>query len=244
MTEKKSVTFRCDTDLLEAIDNLGRERYPAKTPHGYDRSKILMEVLWLNIEALSDGSVVLPTLSNVGRQASDVRLNLSNSLLDPRITEMLTQKTEPILAELADIKVSQAEAIERAKAELRTELLGELASCLTDRTDDERLRQQLELMPTENHQDYDQLLESSSATIDNQRKVVELLQSRLREERAEREKLEAKLAEPKQSPATVIELPEPADLLNQLKSKRKKSTASLSDIEKILEIIEGDGNEG
>ncbi|MEG4918709.1 hypothetical protein [Microcoleus sp. B7-D4] len=47
-------------------------------------------------------------------------------------------------------------------------------------------------MPTENHQDYDQLLESSSATIDNQRKVVALLQSRLREER---EKFEAQLAE-------------------------------------------------
>ena len=47
-------------------------------------------------------------------------------------------------------------------------------------------------MPTENHQDYDQLLESSSATIDNQRKVVALLQSRQGEER---EKFEAQLAE-------------------------------------------------
>ena len=238
MTEKKSVTFRCDTDLLEAIDNLGRERYPAKTPHGYDRSKILMEVLRLNIEALSAGSVVLPTPANVGRQASDVTLQLSDSLLDARITEMLTRKTEPILAELAGIKVSQAEAIEQAKAELRTELLGELAACLTDRTDDERLRQQLESMPTENHQDYDQLLVSSSATIDNQRKVVELLQSRLREERAEREKLEAQLAEPKQSPATALELPEPADLLNQLKALHPKSKATLGDVKVLVEIIE------
>ncbi|MEG4589364.1 hypothetical protein QUA54_29725 [Microcoleus sp. MOSTC5] len=237
MTEKKSVTFRCDADLLEAIDNLGRDRYPAKTPHGYDRSKILMEVLRLNIEALSDGSVVLPTPSNVGRQASNVRHNLSDSLLDARITEMVTRKTEPLLAELANIKVSQAEAIDRAKAELRIELLRELA-VQSDRTDDEPLRQQLDSMPPENHQDYDQLLESSSATIDNQRKVVELLQSRLREERAEREKLEAQLAEPKQSPATAIELPEPAGLLNQLKAERKKSTATLADVEAILEMIE------
>jgi hypothetical protein len=58
----------------------------------------------------------------------DVRQNLSDSLLEARITEMLTRKTEPILAELADIKTSQADAIERAKAELRTELLGELAA--------------------------------------------------------------------------------------------------------------------
>ena len=58
-----------------------------------------------------------------------------------------------------------------------------------------RERQQLDSMPTENQQDYDQLLESSSTTIDNQRKVVALLQSRQGEEREEREKLEAQLAE-------------------------------------------------
>jgi len=36
-----------------------------------------------------------------------------------------------------------------------------------------------------------------------------------------------------------IELPEAADLLNRLKAKHKKSTASLADIEAILEMIEG-----
>ena len=36
-----------------------------------------------------------------------------------------------------------------------------------------------------------------------------------------------------------IELPEAADLLNKLKAKRKKSTATLADIEAILEMIEG-----
>jgi hypothetical protein len=35
------------------------------------------------------------------------------------------------------------------------------------------------------------------------------------------------------------ELPEAANLLNQLKAKRKKSTASLADIEALLEMIEG-----
>ncbi|MEG4010430.1 hypothetical protein QUA41_30380 [Microcoleus sp. Pol11C1] len=237
MTEKKSVTFRCDADLLEAIDSLGLERYPAKTPHGYDRSKILMEVLRLNIEALSDGSVVLPTPANVGQQASNVRLHLSDSRLDERITEMLTRKTEPILAELAAIKVSQTEAIERAKAELRTELLGELA-VQSDRTDDEPLRQQLNSMPTENHQDYNQLLESSSATIDNQRKAVALLQSRLREEREEREKLEAQVSELQQNPALAIDLPEPGDLLNKLKALHPKSKATLGDVKVLVEIIE------
>ncbi|MEG4393474.1 hypothetical protein [Microcoleus sp. BROC3] len=35
------------------------------------------------------------------------------------------------------------------------------------------------------------------------------------------------------------ELPEAANLLNQLKAKRKKSTASLADVEALLEMIEG-----
>ena len=80
------------------------------------------------IQALSDGSVVLPAPAFVRQQPDEVRQVLSDSLLDARITEMLTRKTEPILAELADIKASYADAIERAKAELRTEILGESAT--------------------------------------------------------------------------------------------------------------------
>ena len=192
----------------------------------------------------------------------------------------------------------------------------ELATLAADRTHDEPFRRQLDSIPTENHQDYDQLLESSSTTIDNQRKVVALLQSRLREEREEREKVEAQVAELKQNPQpqpqhqlyakieeleernrllsiksreerqkleekiktleyrdesqsrrlaekqnrldeleSVAELqqksatankdlPEAANVLKKLrKALGKKSTASLADVEKILEIIEGDGNE-
>jgi len=37
---------------------------------------------------------------------------------------------------------------------------------------------------------------------------------------------------------SALELPEPSDLLNQLKAKGKKTTASLADIEAILEILE------
>ena len=88
-----------------------------------------MDIVRAGIQALSDGSVVLPTPIFVRQQPNDVRQILSDSLLEARITEMLTRKTEPILAELAGIKTSQADAIERAGiAELRTELLGELAA--------------------------------------------------------------------------------------------------------------------
>ena len=124
-----SLTFRCPDEVLEAIDNLGKERYPvANTKHGCDRSKTLIDIMRAGIQALSNGSVVLPAPTEVRQQPSDVRRYLSDSLLEARITEMLTRKTEPLLTELADIKASQAEAIERAKAEFRTELLGELAA--------------------------------------------------------------------------------------------------------------------
>jgi chromosome segregation ATPase len=65
------------------------------------------------------------------------------------------------------------------------------------------------------------------------------LRSQLEQERADREEIEAELADLKQKSATASkDLPEAADLLNQLKTKRKKSKADLADLEVILEILE------
>ncbi len=55
--------------------------------------------------------------------------------------------------------------------------------------------------------------------------------------------LQAELEAYKQQPATELELPSPADLLNQLKTRRKRSTATLADVEKLLEILEEGSNE-
>jgi hypothetical protein len=110
-----SLTFRCPDEVLEAIDNLGKERYPAtNTKHGCDRSKTLIDIMRAGIEALNDGSVVLPPPEFVRQQPDDVRQNLSDSLLDARITEIIERKTEPLRAAL--------------KAELKAELLGESAA--------------------------------------------------------------------------------------------------------------------
>jgi uncharacterized coiled-coil DUF342 family protein len=49
--------------------------------------------------------------------------------------------------------------------------------------------------------------------------------------------LEAELAELKQKSAAARELPEAADLLNQLKAKRKKSNVNLVDVEVLLELL-------
>jgi hypothetical protein len=101
--------------VLEAIDNLGKERYPvANTKHGCDRSKTLIDIMRAGIEALSDGSVVLPAPAEVRQQSSYVRQDLSDSVLEARITEIVERKTEPLRAAL--------------KAELKAELLGEAAA--------------------------------------------------------------------------------------------------------------------
>jgi len=65
------------------------------------------------------------------------------------------------------------------------------------------------------------------------------LRSQLETERTDREEIETELSELKQkSAATRKDLPEAADLLNQLKAKRKKSKTDLADLEVILEILE------
>jgi chromosome segregation ATPase len=60
---------------------------------------------------------------------------------------------------------------------------------------------------------------------------VQMLEQELKEARRDREVN-------KNSASTVAEFPEPADLLNLLKARRKKSRAELADIEAILEMIE------
>jgi len=114
MSDKIMLNFRCPSSVLEAIDNLGVQRYPANTKHGCDRSKTLMDIVRAGIEALSDGSVVLPAPAFVRQQPDGVKQDLSDSLLDAGITEIIERKTEPLRAAL--------------KAELKAELLGESAA--------------------------------------------------------------------------------------------------------------------
>ena len=109
----------------------------------------------------------------------------------------------------------------------------------------------LQQEPKETDADFAKLQESSALVINNLREDLRLLQSRLAEERVERESLQKQLdngAEQNpasantQQPAAELGLPEAADLLNQLKAKRKKSRADLADVEEILEILGGDIN--
>ena len=87
--------------------------------------------------------------------------------------------------------------------------------------------------------DYAKLLESSTAVTNKLREELREVRSLLETERADREEVEAELSDLKQKsvPAS-IDFPEPADLLNQLKARRKKSKADLADVEAILGMME------
>ncbi|MDB9510617.1 hypothetical protein PN499_05425 [Kamptonema animale CS-326] len=54
----------------------------------------------------------------------------------------------------------------------------------------------------------------------------------------ENQKLQVELAEARSALSAVI-APEAADLLNQLKARRKRSAATLADVEAILEMVGG-----
>jgi chromosome segregation ATPase len=86
--------------------------------------------------------------------------------------------------------------------------------------------------------DYAKLLESSTVVTNKLRQELAEVRSQLEQERADREQVEAELADLKQKSVAASELPEAADLLNKLKAKRKKSPVTLADIEAILGMIE------
>ena len=97
-----SLTFRCPGEVLEAIDNLGKERYPAETKHGCDRSKTLIDIMRAGIEALNDGSIILPALTATEprQQPSDVKQELLDSL-EQRMAELKAELKAEILGESA-----------------------------------------------------------------------------------------------------------------------------------------------
>jgi chromosome segregation ATPase len=95
-------------------------------------------------------------------------------------------------------------------------------------TEVESVKLELEAVRAEN-----QLLQlgNSSVEVETLNQELASLRSQLEAVQAENEKLKAS------QPATEFELPDAADLYNQLKARRKKATASLADIETLLEMM-------
>jgi chromosome segregation ATPase len=203
-----------------------------------------LKALWEALPGKSDGLSDSPELLRLEVTDTELQIELDNLKVE---SENLRQR----LAESQD-------TIETLN--LGTEALNEQLAvanqAIIERDEKiESLRQEL----TENTRYYAGRLNEAGATIGNfkdklaaaqaknqrlqngldssQAQVAEL-REQLQKEPASPEKIETKLSDLKQKSATASELPEAAELYNQLKTRRKKSTASLTDIEVILEMIE------
>lgn len=147
---------------------------------------------------------------------------------------------------------------ERDEARADYALLLESSTAVADnlREDIRQLRSQQEAERADRAQLETQLaeLQAQLATLTADRAASQAeLRSQLAAERTSRQQLQTELAEPReelaklkenpppataQNPAAEVKLPDAADLLNQLKKANgKKFTASLQDVEKILESL-------
>ena len=180
----------------------------------------------------------------------------------PRVTGKVTEVTEinqqRVTDRVTDARATdrltalelQVQALQESLEALRSELPGKLKSGDSSELPnpdtevaDGELHIKLGNLEADNEKlktYYAALLNSSTHVTNKLREEVQELRSQLATERASWEEVEAELSDLKQKSATAgKDLPDAADLLNQLKkAKGKKSSASLADVEAILEMIE------
>jgi chromosome segregation ATPase len=170
----------------------------------------------------------------IGEELSDTEQALAevrseNSELRSQLEQERADREE-VKAELADLAQLKKEVKEHAQELYREENSMKL----------EKVRWQRELSDARA-----ELADAKATMLNQSNKIRELergfsfkpnpAESRLRLEIGN---LQAELSDLKQKSAAARELPEAAEILNQLKSKRKKSKTDLADLEVILEILE------
>jgi DNA repair exonuclease SbcCD ATPase subunit len=220
MADKIMLNFRCPGELLDAIDKLGQKRHPSETTkHGCDRTKTLLDIVRAGIEALSEGLAVLPVLDK------DVRRRKTDDVIDIESRFAAIEQRLGKIEGLNDSPELPKPDVEVAESELQTTM--------------GNLQAENEILRT----DYAKLLESSTHVTNKLREEVQELRSQLETERTDREEIEVELSELKENFAPAATLsekltPDAATILSQLRTRRKKSIATLGDVEKILEILE------
>lgn len=218
-----------------------------------DGSHPLMETVKSQVE-LSGGQMTeqpdiknVPLMETVQSENEELRRQLENSdhlirKLKEEVQKLRSQLAteradrEEIEVELADLAQIKKEAKEAA-AEIHRE--GNALKLLEVRWQGELSDAKSELADTNaiilKQNDKIRELERGYSLKPNPKDAAVM-----REQRLEIGNLRAELADLKQNSALARrDLLEAADLLNQLKAKRKKSTASLFDVEILLEMIEG-----
>jgi DNA repair exonuclease SbcCD ATPase subunit len=200
--------------------------------------------------------------------AEELQNELSNLPPEPEHIEFLKRlvaKKDPLISsdlwqEIERLKERNRQLRLKIGAERRESIekisdLEDWNKGLTRRVQEKQARlDELEAQLEQARNDYASLLESSTYVTNKLRDETQGLRSQLEQERADREKLQkefnelnerhlarvfvAEALQNEKSATASKDLPEAADLYNQLKTRRKKSSASLADVELILEMIE------
>jgi myosin heavy subunit len=195
------------------------------------------EVSILKLEEIAE-ALGVPPMPRVNKVAEVAEVT--------EVTEEVKQVAEVTQDRLAVLELEVAN-LRRAVEALQEALPGKLEagdSSELPKVDNkvaEELHNDLGNLKAENETlkaDYAQLLKSSTVVANKLQEEVQKLLSQLETERTHREEVESKLTDLKQKSATASGLPEAAEILNQLKAKRKKSKTDLADLEVILEILE------
>jgi hypothetical protein len=84
---RKMLNFRCPLELLEAIDSIGKERYPVSNDNGCDRSKTLLDIIQAGIAALTNGDVVVDVKQPSKTSKTDLDLEAIEELVKKLIAE-------------------------------------------------------------------------------------------------------------------------------------------------------------
>lgn len=183
--------------------------------------------------ALADATLEYARQLDQGTEPHDTSKLLdsetSTAAIEPRDTASIRAELEAELAELAQLKKWAKEHAAELHREQRSFEL-------------EKARWQQELSDARC-----ELADAKATILKQADKIRELergfsfkpnpAESRLRLEIGE---LNQQLADLKQNSASASQdVPEAADLLNQLKAKRKKSAVTLADVEFLLELLEG-----
>jgi chromosome segregation ATPase len=186
----------------------------------------------------------VPRANKVAESAQEVT---QNTQVAEKVAEVVQDRLTALELEVANLRkalealqealpgkleLGDSAELPKVDSEVAEQLQKELSNL---KAENEKLKQELADART----DYVKLLESSTVVTKKLDQEMHELRSQLEKERADREEVEAELTDLKQkSVAASKDLPEAAEILNQLKAQRKKSKADLTDLEIILEILE------
>ncbi|WP_377476394.1 MAG: hypothetical protein P2A85_26635 [Microcoleus anatoxicus] len=228
--------------------------YGCRKIEGKVRKKYIGKSSEVNIARLEEiaEALEIPTEPRV-KQVAEVVEWVAEVAQFPQVTERVAESRVTALELQVAALVKAVEALQEA-LQGKSESGDSQELPKVDNEVAERLQKELSNLKAENQKlktDYATLLESSTLVTNKLRQELQEVRSQLETERTRWDELQeelddreeicaqlrSELSDLRQKSVIASEFPESADLLNQLKARRKKSRADLVDIEAILEIL-------